>query len=261
MPTPVVTGSPAQCRIGVGLGDVGSAGGPNGELYVKFVVVPGVYHSRDGDDLHCDIQVPFVRAALGAIVNLSNYYNTESVTLHPGTPSGTKLVIVGKGVRPIKKGERCGDLILHIKVVTPMDLDDEQRRLLLEFADWRDEGYVSEAPDTVSVPIALAALGTSVEVETDHGIVRFRVPPGLQHGEKLRASRRPQDSTPSHDIEVTVAVPTDLTSIERAMVWKFGVLRGELDPPPPPKPRGFFAWLKAALRRLLYGDSRESAMI
>jgi DnaJ-class molecular chaperone len=175
--------------------------------------------------------------------------------VHPGTPPDTTLVLVGKGVRHISGDGRAGDLFVHLRVLTPTELNAHEEGLLLEFAQWRGETYCATSPHAVHIPTALAALGTTVEVSTDHGIARLRIPPGVQHGTRLGLSERPQDSSSPHEIEVKVTIPTELTSIERDLLLKFGVIHGDIKPiptPDPPEYQGFFAWLKDAMRRAFF---------
>lgn len=51
-------------------GEVGPGGGPAGDLYVEVHEKPHELFERDGDDLHCSIDVPMVDAALGTSVSI-----------------------------------------------------------------------------------------------------------------------------------------------------------------------------------------------
>ena len=48
-----------------GEGEPGQAGGPPGDLYVNVVVKPHPIFTRDDTDLHCEVPIDFVQAALG----------------------------------------------------------------------------------------------------------------------------------------------------------------------------------------------------
>ena len=71
-------------------------------------------------------------AALGAKVPVATFDDVLHVTLPPGTSSGRRLRLRGKGM-PRRDGTR-GDLYGKVKIVVPPSLDDEERRLFEELA-------------------------------------------------------------------------------------------------------------------------------
>jgi DnaJ-class molecular chaperone len=243
---------PAGIRNGAeldypGLGDDGSGGGPAGNLRIRFIIHPDIFFSRVADDLHCDVELSFSRATLGTKLKLKTYYGREKVRLEAGTQPGTTVVLVGKGVRSIT-GNGRGDLFVHLRVSTPRDLNDIHRDILRRFADSHRETCSVDSPSgTAVVPIAAAALGSKVEVATDHGAARLHVPPGVQHDTILRISWRPQDLSLPQEIPVKVTVPTVLTAYERELVRRFGEMRREMHPRPLEPPTG--SRLRNALRR------------
>lgn len=112
-----------------GEGHPGVAGGPNGDLLLTIRVAPHPFFRREGNDLTVDIPVTPAEAALGAKVEAPTL--TEGrvvVTIPPGTSSGRKLRLRGKGVADRKTGTR-GDLYVVAKVTVPDSLTDEQRDL------------------------------------------------------------------------------------------------------------------------------------
>lgn len=130
-------------------GEVGPGGGPAGDLYVELNVLPHEVFRRNGDDLELVLKVPMTAAALGTEVEVETL-EAEREDLHPsetsvgvqipaGTQSGTRLAISGRGVPKLRGGGR-GDLGITLLVVTPTKLDDEQRELLRQFAELRNEG-------------------------------------------------------------------------------------------------------------------------
>src|SRR5262249_49770189 len=245
---------PAGIRNGAelgypGLGDDRPGGGPAGDLWIRFIIHPDIFFSRVADDLHCDVELSFSRAALGTKLKLKTYYGHEKVWLDAGTQPGTTVVLVGKGVRRIT-GNGSGDLFVHLRVTTPENLTGVHKDILRRFADSHSETCsVDSISGTAVVPIAVAALGSKVEVATDQGAARFHVPPGVQHGTRLRISRRPQDLSLPQEIPVKVTVPTVLNAYERELVRRFGEMRREIYPRPLEPPTGFWARLRSALRR------------
>lgn len=135
-----------------GEGEVGPGGGAAGDLYLEVRVEPHPVFTRQGDDLHCRITVPMTAAALGTRIEVPTLEGERTdldpdaeqlvaVDLPAGTQSGETVVVHGRGVTRLHHGGR-GDLIVHVVVHTPTDLDEEQRELLQKLAEVRDEEHV-----------------------------------------------------------------------------------------------------------------------
>jgi molecular chaperone DnaJ len=121
-----------------GQGEVGQGGGPAGDLYVEISEQQHDTFAREGADLHCTVVVPVTAAALGTDLALETLDSEEKLEIRPGTQSGTVLTLRGKGVPRLRSSTR-GDLHVHIEVRTPTRLDEEQERLLRQFAALRNE--------------------------------------------------------------------------------------------------------------------------
>ena len=133
-------------------GEVGPGGGPAGDLYVELHVLEHDTFKRDGDNLETVIKIPMTAAALGTTLTLSTLeaerddsrpddHHVE-VTVAPGTQPGTRVALAGRGVPRLRGGGR-GDLGVTFLVQTPTRLDDEQRDLLRQLAEMRDETTVT----------------------------------------------------------------------------------------------------------------------
>ncbi|MBI1352741.1 MAG: molecular chaperone DnaJ [Acidobacteria bacterium] len=108
-------------------GEAGAAGGPPGDLYVLIRVREHEVFHREENDLHCEIPVNVARAALGDEIKVPSLEGEQSLKINAGVQSGSRFRIKGKGVPDVNSGRR-GDLIVHIKVVTPEKLTKEQRK-------------------------------------------------------------------------------------------------------------------------------------
>ena len=118
-----------------GEGEPGQKGQQPGDLYVVLAVEPDDVFQRDGDDLHCEIDVDVVQAVLGGVVAVPLVEGgEEKVKLPPGIQPGEQVRIRGKGV-PHLHGNGRGDQFAHVRVVVPRKLSDRQRRLYQELAD------------------------------------------------------------------------------------------------------------------------------
>ncbi len=115
-----------------GRGDAGRAGGPAGNLLVRVRVTPHPKFRRDGRDLTCDVPVGLAKAALGGRVDVPTLNGSSTITLPPGTKSGQKFRLRGKGVAA-SQGKPEGDLYAVIQIHPPKHLDARSRELMEEF--------------------------------------------------------------------------------------------------------------------------------
>lgn len=122
-----------------GQGEPGSQGGPAGDLLVTIQVAPHPYFRREGHNVLVEVPVTLAEAALGAKIDVPTLTEgTVSMTLPPGTSSGAKLRLKGKGFESPKSHVR-GDQLVIIKVTIPKHLDERSKELLKEFAQRNPE--------------------------------------------------------------------------------------------------------------------------
>ena len=125
-----------------GQGEVGSGGGPAGDLYVEVEEEPHELFTRDGADLHCTVKLPMTAAALGTALPLPTLDGTHEITIEPGTQTGAVRTLRGKGMPRLRSTGRIdghGDLMVHVDVVVPTHLTKEQTELLRQLAALRGE--------------------------------------------------------------------------------------------------------------------------
>ena len=121
---------------------------PRGDVYVGVRVRPDARFVREGNDIFSTVELTMTQAALGATVAVPTLDGEERVSFEPGTQPGEVLVLRGRGM-PVLQGFGRGDHRVLVNVLVPAQLDDEQRRLLSEFAAARatsetydgDEGF------------------------------------------------------------------------------------------------------------------------
>lgn len=116
-----------------GSGEVGRAGGPNGDLYVEVTVTPHPRFSREGDDLLATLEVAMSDAILGATTTIESLDGPVELDIRQGLQSGDVLTIKGRGITPLRGSQR-GDLRVGVQVLTPTKLDHKQRQLIEDFA-------------------------------------------------------------------------------------------------------------------------------
>lgn len=108
-----------------GRGGPGRNGGPPGDLFVECHVRPHPVFGRDGHHLTVRVPISFAEAALGADIEVPTLDGPPvSLRLKPGTQSGTRHRVRGKGIHTPK---HTGDLIVTTDVVVPKHLTDAER--------------------------------------------------------------------------------------------------------------------------------------
>lgn len=108
-------------------------GAAGGDLTVVVEVGPHPRFRREGDDLHTTERVNAAQAMLGTSRTIETVSGTTvRLTIPPGTQPGGLLRLRGQGVETEKA---VGDLLVHVEVEVPRDLDGEARAALHDWAD------------------------------------------------------------------------------------------------------------------------------
>ncbi|EKN4693752.1 curved DNA-binding protein [Yersinia ruckeri] len=115
-----------------GQGTPGMAGGANGDLYLIIRIAPHPLFDIDGHNLQIVVPVAPWEAALGASIEMPTLTGKITLTLPPGSQSGQKLRIKGKGLVG-KKG--TGDLYAILKVVMPPKPDEKAGALWRQLSE------------------------------------------------------------------------------------------------------------------------------
>jgi DnaJ-class molecular chaperone len=118
-----------------GKGAPGTAGGRHGDLYLRVHVAPDPVFRRHGDDLHVSLPVYPWEAVLGAEVLAPTLTDQVKVKVPPGSRSGARLRLKGKGL-PTDSGGR-GDLYYILQIVLPPSITDEEQKLYEQLARLR----------------------------------------------------------------------------------------------------------------------------
>ena len=117
-----------------GQGNPGVAGGQPGDLLITVQFAPHPYFRRDGRNVTLEAPLTISEAALGTKIDVPTMSEgTVTLTIPPGTSSGSKLRLKEKGFIDPKTKER-GDQYVIVKIVVPKDLTDRERELLEELA-------------------------------------------------------------------------------------------------------------------------------
>ena len=114
-----------QLRL-TGKGGAGSNGGPNGDLYLEFVIKSHPLFTRDGYDIHIDYPITVSEAALGCEKEIPTIHGTVKIDIKEGTQPGSILKLRGKGING-SKGK--GDMYINVDVIIPTKLNKNQKEL------------------------------------------------------------------------------------------------------------------------------------
>lgn len=126
IPAGVVDGM--QLRVS-GKGNSAPMGGPAGDMFVLIEEIPHESLKRDGENLHFDLYVSFPDAVLGNSVEIPTVTGKARIKVEAGVQSGKILRLKGKGL-PRIEGYGKGDLLVHINVWTPKNINGEQRKVM-----------------------------------------------------------------------------------------------------------------------------------
>ncbi len=139
---------------------------------------------------------------------------TISIKIPAGVDDGATMRLSGKGAAP-KGGGAKGDLYVQIRV-------RPDRRFVRNGRDIHSEA---------KIPMADAALGTEIEVETVDGKVTLKVPAGTQSGKVLRLTGRGvpvygRNTRGDHLVQINVDIPTKLSAKQRQLLEQFAAESG-----------------------------------
>jgi curved DNA-binding protein len=130
IPAGVVDGQRVRLR---GQGGRGANGGQSGDLYLNVRIAPHPRYRVSGRDLTAVVALSPWEAALGAAVRIETPGGAATVNVPPGTSSGRRLRLKGRGL-PNRRGEP-GDFFVEAQIRVPSTLSAEESRL---FEDLRE---------------------------------------------------------------------------------------------------------------------------
>jgi len=115
-----------------GKGGKGINGGRDGDLYLDISLKPHRLYRATGHDLYVDLPLAPWEAALGASVEVPTLAGPVNLKIRPGTSSGQKLRLAGRGLPQPRGG--AGDLYAVAQIVVAADASPRERELYGELA-------------------------------------------------------------------------------------------------------------------------------
>ncbi|HYB12868.1 MAG TPA: J domain-containing protein [Myxococcota bacterium] len=116
-----------------GKGGEGLGGAPPGDLHATIRIRADPIFRLEGRDLHVALPITVREAVLGAKVEVPILEGRATLQVPPGTDSGKRLRLRGKGM-PNPAGGAAGDLYVEVQIRVPKGLDDEARSKLESLA-------------------------------------------------------------------------------------------------------------------------------
>jgi curved DNA-binding protein len=117
-----------------GYGSPGANGGPNGDLFITFVINNNTDFRREGNDLYKTEDIDLYTALLGGEKTIDTMSGKIKLKVNPETQNGTKIRLKGKGFPVYKKEGQFGDLYITWEVKLPTNLTQKQKDLFSELS-------------------------------------------------------------------------------------------------------------------------------
>ncbi len=126
-----------------GKGGAGQHGGGAGDLFLRISFLPHAWFKPgEAHDLTMDVPLAPWEAALGASVDIPTLAGKVRLKVKPGSRSGQKMRLTGKGLPKAREGH--GDLYAVFQIVTPETLSDKERELfeqLQEVSEFKPRNF------------------------------------------------------------------------------------------------------------------------
>ena len=120
-------------------GGPGANGGPDGDLYITFVIAEDPVFKRVGNDLYVNESLDLYTAVLGGETLIDTLSGKVKLKVKPETQNGTKVRLKGKGFPVYKKDGYFGDLYITYNVQVPTGLNEEQKELFKKLASYQSK--------------------------------------------------------------------------------------------------------------------------
>jgi curved DNA-binding protein len=117
-----------------GHGGAGVNSGPNGDLFITFVINNNTMFKRNGNDLSATIDLDLYSAVLGGETTIETLDGKVKLKIKPETQNGTKVKLKGKGFPVYKSEGQFGDLYITFSIKLPTNLTEKQRELFTELS-------------------------------------------------------------------------------------------------------------------------------
>jgi curved DNA-binding protein len=132
IPAGVSTGTKVRLS---GEGEPGYGGGRAGDLFLIVQVETDEQFERKGDDLYTEVKLDMFTALLGGEVEVPTLDRSVKLKVPPGTQSGRRFRLSGKGMPIMRKQDARGDLYARMLITVPANLTEDQKALVEQLRD------------------------------------------------------------------------------------------------------------------------------
>lgn len=122
-----------QCVRIQGKGEPGTNGGPRGDLLVAVTISADPSFERDGYNIFSEVHISYPTAVLGGEVKVRTVDGEVIYEVKPGTASGTRVRLKGKGMPTLRNRAVRGDHYITLVVDIPQKLTADQKEALLAY--------------------------------------------------------------------------------------------------------------------------------
>ena len=121
-----------------GHGGPGANGGPNGDLYITFLIENNSDFKREGNNLYTHVDLDLYTAILGGETYVNTFDGKVKIKVPAETQTGTKVKLKGKGFPVYKKENQFGDLFITYRLKIPSKLSEKEKDLFQELSKIRN---------------------------------------------------------------------------------------------------------------------------
>lgn len=114
-------------------GEPGKNGGPRGDVIVEVIVSRSQEFERQDMHIFSEAQISYPIAVLGGDVRIKTVDGDIIYTVAPGTKTGTRIRLKGKGVPSPRNKDIRGDHYVTLVIATPTNLSKEAKEALRQF--------------------------------------------------------------------------------------------------------------------------------
>lgn len=118
-----------------GHGSQGVNGGPNGDLYITFLIVNNTKFKRLENNLYASEDLELYTAVLGGEITIDTLNGKVKLNVKSGTQNGSIIKLKGKGFPVYKNEGQFGDLYITYDIKIPTNLTDKQKVLFEELSN------------------------------------------------------------------------------------------------------------------------------
>ena len=122
-----------QCVRVRDYGEPGTNGGPRGDLLVEVIVSSNPAFQRQDMNIYSNVSISFAIAALGGDIRIKTVDGDIISSVAPGTQTGTRIRLKGKGVPSLRNKAVRGDHYVTLIVQTPTGLSKDAKEALRQF--------------------------------------------------------------------------------------------------------------------------------